>query len=179
NIYISILQKFIMRKLIILKLIVDLFWILSLPTIPLILIFIPYSFITADFNYFPFKINGAEIEVFDLGTKIILTVMLLSYLLLIYCIYLFRKVLGCFVRVKIFDEMVVNNFKKIGNLLVLSSILIGVPSFFYKIYYMQKISLELGISPFIFLLCLGFFFIILSEIFKISRNMKEENDLTI
>lgn len=63
--------------------------------------------------------------------------------------------------------------------MVLSSILIGIPSFLYKIYYVQKISFELGISPFIFLLCLGFFFMILSEIFKISRNMKEENELTI
>lgn len=85
-----------MRKLIILKSIVDLFWILSLPIIPLILIFIPYSFVTDDFNNFPIKINGIEIETFDLGTKIILTVMLLSYLLLIYCIYLFRKILGSF-----------------------------------------------------------------------------------
>jgi len=168
-----------MRKLIILKSIVDLVWILSLPIIPLILIFIPYSFFTSDFNYFPFAINGIEIETFDLGTKIILAVMLLSYLLLIYCVYLFRKILGCFIRVKIFDEMVVNNFKKIGNLLVLSSILIGVPSFLYKIYYMQKISLQLGFSQFFLLLCLGFFFMILSEIFKISKKMKEENELTI
>jgi hypothetical protein len=168
-----------MRKLIILKSIVDLFWILSLPIVPLILIFIPISFITADFNYFPFKINGVEIETFDLGTKIILTVMLLSYLLLIYCIYLFRKILTCFIRVKIFEEAVITNFNKIGNLLVLSSFLIGIPSILYKIYYTENIRFELGISPFIFLLCLGFFFMILSEIFKISRKMKEENELTI
>jgi hypothetical protein len=168
-----------MRKLIILKSIVDLFWILSLPIVPLILIFIPYSFISADFNYFPFKINGVEIETFDLGTKIILVVIMLSYLLLMYCVYLFRKILTCFIRVKIFDEAVITNFYKIGNLLVLSSFLIGIPSILYKIYYTEKIRFELGFSPFIFLLCLGFFFMILSEIFKISRNMKVENELTI
>ncbi|MDP3357819.1 MAG: DUF2975 domain-containing protein [Lutibacter sp.] len=168
-----------MRKLIILKSIVDLFWILSLPIIPLILVFIPYSFITDDFIFSPFKINGIEIETFDLGTKIILAVVMLSYLLLVYCVYLFRKILGCFLRVKIFDEEVVDNFNKIGNLLVLSSFLIGVPSLLYRIYYMEKISLELGFSTFFLLICLGFFFKILSEIFKISRNMKEENELTI
>jgi hypothetical protein len=168
-----------MRKLIILKSIVDLFWILTLPIIPIILFFIPYSFINDGFNFIPFKINGLEVEIIDLGTKIILSVILLSYLILIYCIYLFRKILGSFLRVKIFNTLVVNNFSKIGYLLIIYSFLTGVPTLIYRFLYAKKITMELGFSSFILTLCLGFFFMVLSEIFKISRNMKEENELTI
>jgi hypothetical protein len=48
-----------------------------------------------------------------------------------------------------------------------------------KIYFEQKISLEFGLNQHIVIICLGLFFIILSEIFQIAKTAKQENDLTI
>ena len=50
---------------------------------------------------------------------------------------------------------------------------------FYTTYYQQKVSLELGLNQHIIIICLGLFFMVLSEIFKIAKNAKQENDLTI
>lgn len=168
-----------MRKLIILKSIVDLVLILTIPTIPFILFFIPYSFISDSFNIIPFKINGQEVEIIDFGTKIILALMLCSYLILIYCLYLFRKILRSFRSVKIFDILVINNFNKMGYLFIIYAFLTGFPSIIYRLLYHKKITVEFGLNSFFLMLCLGFFFIILSEIFKISKKMKDENELTI
>ncbi len=66
-----------------------------------------------------------------------------------------------------------------GVLLVVSSFIMGIPSILYEVFYAENVTITFGFTPFILLLCLGFFFMILSEIFKISRNMKEENELTI
>ncbi|MCF6181265.1 DUF2975 domain-containing protein [Lutibacter sp.] len=43
----------------------------------------------------------------------------------------------------------------------------------------QKFSIDIGLSSFVLLISLGLFFMILSEIFKISQTIKKENDLTV
>jgi len=168
-----------MRKLNILKTIVDIFWIISMLSIPFILFLFPFIFFSDDISVFNIEINGLKIETTSNFTKIILSIMLVAYLILIYCVYLFKKILRCFQSLKIFDEIVIKNFNKIGYLLVTSSLLTEIPSFVYRFLFRKKVSLEIGFSPFILMLCLGFFFMVLSEIFKISKNMKEESDLTI
>ncbi len=126
-----------------------------------------------------FQLQGVLMKAIDIPSKIMVIAGFLSYLVLIYCIYLFRKILQYFQRLNIFDEFVLLSFKKMGNLLVLSAFLTGIPSFLYKILDKGEISISIGFSPFFMLLCLGLFSIVLSEIFKISKNFKEENDLTI
>ncbi len=168
-----------MRKLNILKTIVDIVWILSMFSVPLILFLFSIVFLSDDISSFNIKINGLEIQETTIVTKLILGVMLGIYFILIYCIYLFKKVLRCFQRLKMFDEIVIVNFNKIGYLLTVCSVLYGVSSFIYNTLYSKKINLEIGINSFLIMLSIGFFFTILSEIFKISKNLKEENELTI
>lgn len=168
-----------MRKLNILKTIVDIFWIFSMITIPAILFLIPIIFLSEDISIFNIKINGLEINETTLTTKLILCFMSLIYLVLIYCVYLFKKILRCFQKLKIFDEIVIVNFNRIGNLLIISAILSWTLTFIYNVSYSHKIHLEIGFSPYLLMLCLGFFFIVLSEIFKISKKLKDENELTI
>lgn len=168
-----------MRKLNILKTIVDIVWILSMFSVPLILFLFSIVFMSDDISSFNIKINGLEIQETTIVTKLILGVMLGIYFILIYCIYLFKKVLRCFQRLKMFDEIVIVNFNRIGYLLTVCSVLYGVSSFIYNTLYSKKINLEIGINSFLIMLSIGFFFTILSEIFKISKNLKEENELTI
>ena len=168
-----------MRKLTILKSIVDLFWIISLPLIPLLFIFIGFVIFDNSLNGFPIRMNGVEMESFDGISKAILVTMMVSYLVLMYCVYLFRKVLRYFQKLQLFDEYVLNTMNTIGKLLIIAAFLDGVPSFLYKVMYQQKIGLEIGFSSFLIMLCFGLFFMVLSEVFRIAKTAKEENELTI
>ena len=168
-----------MKKLNILKTIVDILWILSMFSVPLILFMSVFIFISDDISIFNIKINGLEINETSFISKFILSVMLLVYILLIYCIYLFKSILLSFQRLKIFDEIVIVNFNKIGYLLIISSLTSGILSFIYDFFYSEEIHLEIGFNSNLLMLCLGFFFIILSETFKMSKKIKEENELTI
>jgi hypothetical protein len=168
-----------MRKLTILKTLVDVLWIFSMISIPIIVFLFGFIFYSNDLGVFNIQINGLKINETTLLTKVILAVNLVTYLILIYCLYLFKKALRYFQRLKMFDNLVINNFKIIGVLLIISSILIGGSSLVYNLKYQQKLSLDIGFSPFMFLVSLGLFFMVLSQIFKISKTMKEENELTI
>ena len=168
-----------MRKLNILRLIVDFLWIITMLSIPLILFLFGYIFFSENLGDLNIKINGLAIEETNILTKLLLLVQLLAYLLLIYGIYLFKKSLRCFQQLKMFDKIVINNFNRIGYILVISSFLIEVPKFIYRFYYEKKVGFEIGFSPFILMLCLGIFFMVLSTTFKISKMLKAENELTI
>ena len=166
-----------MKKLNILKTIVDLSWIFLTPVILIILLAIPYILFVDNSNYYDIHISGFSIKSIDFPTKILIVTEMLSYLILIYCVYIFGKILEYFQRHKIFDEFVLKNFNKMGVLLVVCSFIMGISSILYEIFYAENVTLTFGFTP--FLLCMGMFFMVLSEIFKISKNMKEENELTI
>lgn len=168
-----------MKKLNILKTIVDLFWIFLTPFILIILLAIPYILFVDNSNYLDIHISGFRIKTIDFPTKILIVTKMVSDLILIYCVYVFGKILEYFQRHKIFDEFVLKNFNKMGVLLVVCSFITGISSILYEVFYAENVTITFGFTPFILLLCLGFFFMILSEIFKVSRNMKEENELTI
>jgi len=73
----------------------------------------------------------------------------------------------------------IKSFSIIVNILKLNGIIYFFISIVCKVYFEQKISLEMSLKPNLILSCLGLLFIILSEIFKIVKKAKQENDLTI
>lgn len=168
-----------MSKLNILKAIIDFIWIISMPIIPITILFIPFLFFYDNLSGLNIKINGIELIANDVFSKILMSISVLLYLLIIYCIYLFKKVLLFFIRTKIFDLVVIQSFSKIGNILTLTGIIYFLISIVSKVYIEQKITLEIGLNANLILICLGLFFIILSEIFKIAKKAKQENNLTI
>ena len=167
-----------MKKINILKWIIDLLWIFSMP---LVLIIIGVSFATffVDLSDLNIELNTNNINQNDLFSKILFVVSSLNYLLLIVALYFFRKVLTNFVRLRVFEEVVISSFKKTGNLITFSGFISLIISIIGKIYFEQKVSLEFGLNQHLVLICLGLFFLVLSEIFKIAKNTKQENDLTI
>jgi hypothetical protein len=167
-----------MRKINILKGIVDLLWIFSMPIV-LVIIGFSIAIFFVDLGELNIKINSVNFNGNTLLSKTLLVISALNYLLIIAALYFFRKVLNYFIRVKIFEETVITSFKKIGNLLAVSGIISLTISMISKIYFEQKISLEFGLNQHIVIICLGLFFLILSEIFKIAKSTKQENDLTI
>lgn len=167
-----------MRKLYLLKAIVDFVWIMALITIPFLLIFIGYLLISNEPVDIPIKMNGIEITVLDLNAKIVLFFATLSYLVVLYGLYLIKKLLRLFQLKIIFDDKIIFYFNRIGNLFILSGFVSGVPAFFYKIAQ-GEIKIEIGTNPFLYLISLGLFFTVLAEVFKMGKQLKEENDLMI
>ena len=168
-----------MKKLKILKVIVDCCWILSITSIPLLLYFIGFVIFSNTLDSFPIKINGIDIISLDGISKGLFITVLLSYLILVYCVFLFRNVLRYFSSINLFDNAVVYNLNKIGIWLLIAAFLDGIPSFCYKVFYEQKIELEIGFSSFLIMICFGLFFLVLSEVFEVAKFAKEENNLTI
>jgi type III secretory pathway component EscS len=168
-----------MRKIHVLKSIIDFIWIVTAPIgIPLILICVPALFFY-DFTDLNIKIQGINLATEGLYSKILIAFSLSNYLLLIYSLYLFRKSLRYFLNAKIFDIYIILSFRKIGNAIVLYGIVSLIISIVGQIHFKQEISLEFGLKTHLTLICLGLFFMVLSEVFKIAKTAKQENDLTI
>jgi hypothetical protein len=97
----------------------------------------------------------------------------------IFCVYLFRKTLRYFQRVKPFHEEVIKNFEIIGKSLCYSGLVSVVLAVIFALYFKSEIKINLGFSPYLFITALGLFFLVLSEVFKVAKHAKEENELTI
>ncbi|MDX6745674.1 DUF2975 domain-containing protein [Polaribacter sp. PL03] len=167
-----------MRKINILKAIVDLLWIFSMPVV-LIIVGFSVAIFFVDLGELNIKINSIGLNNDTLLSKVLFVISALNYLLIIAALYFFRKVLNHFIRVKIFEVTVIRSFQKTGNLLAISGFISLIVSIISNVYYEQKISLEFGLNQHLVIICLGLFFLVLSEVFKIAKNQKQENDLTI
>lgn len=167
-----------MRKLNLLKTIIDFIWIIALITIPFLLFFIGYLLISNEPFDVPIKVNGIEITVLDFNAKIVLFFATLSYIVVLYSLYLIKKLLRLFQLKVIFDDKIIFYFNRIGNLFILSGFVSGIPAFFYKIAQ-GEIKIEIGTNPFLYLISLGLFFTVLAEVFKMGKQLKDENELTI
>lgn len=166
-----------MRKLNFLKGIVDFVWITMLITIPFLLFFVVMVLIDSEPLDVPIKVNGTILEVVDLRTKVLFGFLCISASLIIYGLFLFRKLLRLFQLKIIFDLEIVILMKRLGFVIILSALLGGIPNFILEIVK-NNISLSLGLNPFVLLFSLGLFFLVLSEVFVIAKHLKEENDLT-
>lgn len=166
-----------MKKLNFLKGIIDFVWIMAMITIPIIL-FVTGFIVFGDEPFdVPIKINGSELEVVDIQSKIVLACFMVSSLLIIYAIYLFKQLLRFFQLKIIFDNRVVQLFNKIGFVLISSAVISGVSGFIFN-FLKRHVSLSFELNSNVLLFSLGLFFLILSEVFTIAKSLKEENDLT-
>jgi hypothetical protein len=168
-----------MRKINILKAIVDFIWIIAVPIAApatvIILILINFD----GFSDLNFQFVGIELKLNSIFSKLLLTLLGISFLLQIYSLHIFRKVLRYFKQVKIFDDFVISSFNKIGKILIISGTSILVIGFVGRIYLENQIIISVGFHPYLIVIVLGLFFQVLSEIFKIAKSQKQENDLTI
>jgi hypothetical protein len=167
-----------MKKLKVLKWVVDILWIFSMP---LVLLIIGYSvaIFFIDLGDLGIALSAINFDQNDRFSKVLFVVSILNYVLIIAALYFFRKVLNHFIRVKIFEGTVITSFKKTGNLLIISGLISLIISIIGEMYFNEKVSISFVLNQNIVTICLGLFFLVLSEIFKIAKNTKQENDLTI
>ncbi|MFK7832919.1 MAG: DUF2975 domain-containing protein [Winogradskyella sp.] len=169
-----------MRKLIILKSLIDFIWILTcIPAALLLCFYTVYMFIEPESLK---MVLGAEDDLFEtsiIGVQLFVLVGIALGFVTFYCVYLFRKTLRYFQKVKPFHIDVIYNFYKIGYLLTGIGITASIWLFLARLFFKSELKLKLGLSPYLILICLGLFFMILSEVFKVAKHAKEENELTV
>ncbi|GAB5563556.1 MAG: hypothetical protein Wins2KO_06190 [Winogradskyella sp.] len=169
-----------MKKLIILKSLVDFIWIVTcIPLVAILLFFAVYMFINPEsldviFNE-NFPDSDKPIYIKQLFTSAYICLAIAS----IYCLFVFRKTLRYFQKAKPFHSDVIQNFYKIGYLLVGVGLLGSILTFISRIVLLGQFKISMGLTPHLILMCLGLFFMILSETFKVAKHAKEENELTI
>ena len=133
-------------------------------------------------NY-PIKIKGQEISNPTIFSKVIVFINVISSLLFLYSIYLLRKVVDLFRKREIFNDEIVRLFNLIGILIVASSLIGSFSIFMYNLIeknHLGYFSLDFGTyDSFLISISIGLFFMVISEVFKIAKTMKEENELTV
>ena len=167
-----------MRKLNFLKTIVDYVWIMSIIAYPLLIVFIGFVFFSNEPIDIPITISGITIEASTVLGKIGLVLSLFNFGIVIYALYNFKSLLNNFRKKIIFEADSNLLLDKIGNLVMLSASIYLI-SDLLGAFTKNSLSINLGFGPFIYLMALGLFFKVLSEVFIIGKRMKEDNELTI
>lgn len=170
-----------MRKIFILRAILQFMLFFLVMGGVVLLLMIPIILFNSDWNI-PVTISGNDIEEYTIGTKIIMAIGSIAYLLYVYAIFLLKKTIDLFIEKLLFDDKVIRNFNTIGKVFVIVALLTSVSSFFYHVYTNQEFVLDLtgyDSDSMLFNIAIGLFFITLSEVFKIAKIQKEENELTI
>ena len=168
-----------MRKLNILKALINIYYyvmiiafIAGFITIPLLL------FTKQSYKISPF---GHQVDIGALsGVKSILIVIVLGLVLYFYfrAIHLMRITIKELEEGHYFTDGVIANFKKMGTFFLISGIGFFLFNIILKLLLESRLSISLDSTLFFFVI-VGLFFMFLSEVFKVAKDAKEENDLTI
>ena len=170
-------DNFYMRKLVILKSLVDFIWIVTcIPMIAILLFFSVFMFVNPKSLDIVFD---GEVQSSIITAQFFGLMLIIIGIIAIYCFYVFRKTLRYFQKVKPFHIDVIKNFYRIGYLLSFIGIGGSILFFIARIVLKNELKFSLGMSPYLMLICLGLFFMVLSEVFKVAKQAKEENELTI
>lgn len=167
-----------MRKLNILKAIVDFVWILTWIALPLIIIVSIVVLFNKEAIDVPIQINGSDLDLSNAYDKYALPLGMVYIGFLLFSLYFFRKLLTNFQKRIIFENENADYLNKIGNIIMIEALIYALINIIIH-FLNNKITITLGYGPFLYLLGLGLFFKVLAEVFKMGKHLKEENDLMI
>ncbi|MCA0152234.1 DUF2975 domain-containing protein [Winogradskyella vincentii] len=169
-----------MRKLIILKSLVDFIWIITcIPLLFLMGFFLVYMFVEPEALDIVFDEISFDKTIPNYIKQFFGLLFIIITSISVYCLFVFRKTLRYFQQVKPFHIDVINNFHKIGYMLCGIGIGGTLIAFASRILFKGEFIINLGITPYLVLTVLGLFFMVLSEVFKVAKHAKEENELTV
>ncbi|WP_435578083.1 DUF2975 domain-containing protein [Gilvibacter sp.] len=166
-----------MKRLNLLKTIVDIIWYLSIPTLFIFVGFVIYMSWTG--QSFTNTLYGSMIDLSGFQLVVVLCLSLITYGLLIFSLYLFRKVLQEFKKLQLFNQTVISLLLRIGKLVITAGILMFITKFLTNYWSFNKITVSLSPNDLLIYGGIGAFFLVLSEVFDRARLLKEENELTV
>ncbi len=170
-----------MKKLQLLKALLDLFWFFSVIAIIGLVTFAGYLLISNRPIGIPLTINGQHFSVDSMASKVVLIFGCIAYGFFAFGIYQLRAVLKLFSAKMIFEQDTIRLLNNVGKNFLISSLIVCITLFFYNAFEKSTVYLDFGggFSSFLFSASLGLFFMVLSEVFAIAKAMKDENDLTV
>ncbi len=170
-----------MRRLSLLKTVTDILFVFAMIgvifTLPLILM------VAVIPEQVPFTLNG-DAESLKGKTEweliIFLLIIYIGYLFLVYALYLFKKTLVLFQKRIIFDDAVIKNFDQIGKAILIGYFIALAPMIFFALTDNPvQLKVSFGLNESLLIAGLGLFFMVLSEVFLMAKNLKTENELTV
>lgn len=120
--------------------------------------------------------DDADTSIF---TTILDIIIILGYIVYIYCLYLFRKLLQLLADQKIFHSETIKRLNQIGKYVIVALLMTDIPGIINAIIIGEGKFRPLFITLDLFILILGLFFLVLAEVFQKAKAIKEENDLTV
>lgn len=167
-----------MRRLSLLKNLTDILFFLALiPVVFGVPIIIMVSIMP---ERVPFGFKWSD-EIADKTGAELITLIALKYIgfiLYVYAVFLFRKTLALFQKKIIFDDNVIIYFDRIGKAIAFGYLIQLGGKFVLDMILSNIINISPDPEPF-FIIGLGLFFMVLSDVFLMAKKHKEENDLTI
>lgn len=127
----------------------------------------------------PFRINGIPAVEIPLFQKILMLVAIGGACCIVYAMILFKKTLELFEKKKVLHEEAIANLNKTGRFILIGYAIIGLCTI---IASLSEGNISLNFSFILnsaFAIGLGLFFLVLSKVFRIAKNTKEENNLTL
>lgn len=171
-----------MKQPILLKTILDIcFILLALKFFSAFVVYI----ITLGFgeSFYPMTINGDIVTEITPSTIFIFSAELVIGGLILYTVYILRKLIRNFLKGKLYTRFQVATLNLVGQLIILITLAKGFIDFLGKMLFKSRVemdlSMELSFGSFWFILAIGLFFIYLSKIFENAKKLKEENELTV
>ena len=170
-----------MRKLQILKTFIDIFWFSSLLSGIFLPFFIGYFLFSDEKFDVPIKISGQVIELDNVWSKPILIANVIAFYIFAFGVFKLRKLLELFRKRLIFEEENTRLLHEIGMCFLTTSVFSSASMFAYNLLVKSNLTItsSTDFSSFLFTASIGLFFMVLSEVFKIARTSKLENDLTV
>jgi len=168
-----------MQKLSALKTITDILFYLSfIPVIfgiPFLIVFlaapdmVPFDVSFTDENML--KATNGEKALFIL-------LIFICYLFYVYALYVFREILGLFKQKIFFNDRISAGFNLIGKLIINGYLTYIVGYFVLALITINDIQIRIDFDL-LYALGAGYFFIVLGSVFKMAKQIKEENELTV
>lgn len=167
-----------MKKLKVLKSLTNILWSISAIFIFFIVIGTILMFFMGEkgnFSVLGVSLKPAE----NMIATIFKAVFMISYMLIFFSIDNFKKLIDEFLEKKEFTSLTVTYLKNIGSFMMIAGIVMIIARIGFYIFSDNKTGFGFGYVIHFLCIAFGLFFLVLSEIFNISRALKEENDLTI
>ncbi|MAX70570.1 MAG: hypothetical protein CMC76_05635 [Flavobacteriaceae bacterium] len=136
------------------------------------------------FTQASFEINMLGSGTIDLGllnvyeNLLIITVMVIVFGIYFMAIRLIKLTVDAMSTGDYFSSYVITNFKKIGKFFLFCAFGFSILESIVKIIVYNKFTIGIN-SVFALFLIIGLFLTFLSEVFKIAKAAKEENELTV
>ena len=134
-------------------------------------------------HFIPIELNNQIISDLTPTALCLVIAELLIGGLLVYTVYVLRKLVRNFFKGKIFTRYQIASLNVIGQLIVVITVAQGLVdflgNFLLEAELQLAIEMDLSFISFWFVLAIGLFFIYLSKIFEKAKLLKEENEFTI